>query len=430
MADGDPRPDDERRLAEIQSTFVELLKDLRSYGSWLTRLLGDELGSGDDIWSRTYHLIAILNDIAAHVSPHPTSEEGYKRVPSVLQQLLDQMIALETRTRSDRELWSRFVTERTSAEEIQAQIRSYRTAFADLTAEREIILGRVLREEPRLETIVPGQKEAPAQFEFSDGILRIRHSSAAPESDVASSAKAARESLLEAGRDLIQTLQATNCDRRAVETIEKLQDKLRSQQDIVSLGIANIGCEMLCAALAKELPDAVHAMMRAYNTGIGMYVAQFPEWAKFAENAAAVDLTGADIVRVRIETEKIVANLKAVGATVDPEVPRTIALLVELIKDPAKATKRAVFAVVRTIENLVAKIYEHGGGLLEALLSGAKEGVKEGAKWAAKKAIIVALLSLAVEASGGIAPIAGKLSDTAWMKTATEIVVKKLGELD
>lgn len=276
--------------------------------------------------------------------------------------------------------------------------------------------GRELRE------LVPAQRAAPARFRFEAGILRVLHTADQPDADVKAATRSARDGLLSCGATLLDKLgEASNCDKRIADVVLKLQEQLASEHDIVQLGIANIGSEMLCAAFADELPDALVALMQSYSAGIGMYVAQFSEWQKFAENAAAVDLSTTDVKELST-TARILTERLTVAGAVDPEVPRTFAFLSELIRDPTKASKRAVFAVVRTIENLIAAVFREGADFLSFTLDGAKEGIKS----ATRKVVVVTLLTVAVEAAGGIGPITSKLADAAWVQSATAIVKRQI----
>lgn len=162
----------------------------------------------------------------------------------------------------------------------------------------------------QLRRIVPTQdRVAPVQFEIRDGRLAIAHLHATPREDDVANARSARTMLIENGQKIIANLQQSNCDKRLLETVETLQRKLLLDEDIIQIGIINIGCEMMSSAFSQELPDAVVAMLKAQTTSVGLYVAQFEEWSRFSANAASIDLSIDDIAQIshtasRLDTSK------------------------------------------------------------------------------------------------------------------------------
>jgi hypothetical protein len=187
----------------------------------------------------------------------------------------------------------------------------------------------------------------------------------------------------------------------------------------------NIGVEAMCSAFEAELPDALRGMMLGHTRGISMYVAQFPDWQKFSENAASIELTQDDIRGVSETAKTLVANLEQHPEIADDEVPKTIRALQKLIDNPALATKRAAYAVLRTIENLVAKTFEYFTDFLDKT---AKKTV-ECLSGAASVAIVVTLMKLALAGALGISPLSAKITDTAWVKAAAEIVERQIEAL-
>jgi hypothetical protein len=157
-----------------------------------------------------------------------------------------------------------------------------------------------------------------------------------------------------------------------------------------------------------------------------MYVGQFPEWHRFAEQAAATSLSDGD-VRVIANSAADLANLLQLRPEIaDPEVPRTIVALNALIRDPARATKKAAFAVLRTMENLVASAFRYG---VEFLDETARLTSRDMAK-AVSKALVIGVLSVALASATELMPVAVKLGEAAWMKSAAEIVERQIKHLE
>src|SRR3546814_3818 len=100
-------------------------------------------------------------------------------------------------------------------------------------------------------------------------------------------------------------------------------------------------------------------MFNAYSASVSLYVAQFPEWDQFTQKAAAIDLDEDDIAEVDIAAGEIISALTQNPSLADPEVPKTIAFVRQFLSFPGGASKRAAFAMIRTIENLVSSILRH-----------------------------------------------------------------------
>jgi hypothetical protein len=154
-------------------------------------------------------------------------------------------------------------------------------------------------------------------------------------------------------------------------------------------------------------------------------VSQFPEWNKFLENAATAHLESTDVSDLRGASERLVENLKANPDVVDPEVPRTLAYLTELLKNPSISGKRAAFAVLRSIENLVSHVFNYGAEFVHKTMSKSIETASS----ATSKAIVVTLLTLALGSATAIGPVASKVPEMNWIKTASEIVKKQLEKM-
>jgi len=268
--------------------------------------------------------------------------------------------------------------------------------------------------------VVPEQKIAPAQFDIHEGRLVVAHQKASngPDSNIASSA---RRALVETGQAVIDKLKETNCDRRMLDVVVNLQEKLQSQQDIVELGVFNISCEVVAAKFENELPDVVGAMLLAHSRGISSYVAQFPEWRTFTENAASAELSSADVQRLHQSSGDLVEELEKAPEIADPEVPKTIKLLRALIADPASIPKRAGYALLITLENLWSRVYGYAAEFLDSTI---KKTIAISAT-----AVAVTLVSIAAANALDLVPVTSKLADSAWVQTATKIIRRQLEEL-
>lgn len=107
---------------------------------------------------------------------------------------------------------------------------------------------------------------------------------------------------------------------------------------------------------------------------------------------------------------------------VDPHVPASLRLLSQAIDDPRQSSKRAVFGVIKSLENLVGAIFVGFGGLLGAAYSGLKDGVKT----TVKVTSATLLLIVAVKLASSLSPSITKLAQPNWMQHAAKIVEKAL----
>ena len=203
----------------------------------------------------------------------------------------------------------------------------------------------------KLQAIVPAQKIAPAQFEIKDARLTVRRNVSKSKEEDRRNIESAKAELQQTGDKIIRELQQSNCDRRLLDNILRLQDQLADDTDAIKIGLTNLSCEFMCAAFDSELPSAVSSMLKAHTRGVQLFVGQFPEWNKFLENAATSHLETADITRLQSASEQLVETLKARPDVVDPEVPRTLAYLSQMLENPSASGRRAAFAVLRSVEN-------------------------------------------------------------------------------
>ncbi|WP_183253567.1 hypothetical protein [Brevundimonas basaltis] len=277
----------------------------------------------------------------------------------------------------------------------------------------------------RLQRIIPDQKISPAKFGISAGKIVVVSQHHSPMKDDVGSADAARSHLHQSGNRIIDALRASNCDRRLIEGLEGLQAKLAESDNIIELGLTNIGCEAMCNLAKAELPDAVCGMIQGHTTAVAMFVAQFPEWQRFSENAAAAELMPADIEEINRAASQIISHVEGRPELADEDVPKTIRAIRNLTSDPSTTLRKAAFALLRTIENFVATVFNFGADFIGNTAKKTADGVSD----AVAKAAVVALMSVAIAGATQMTGVAGRISEAGWMKNAVEIVQRQiLGE--
>jgi hypothetical protein len=280
-----------------------------------------------------------------------------------------------------------------------------------------------------IQDFTPRQQLGPFQYEFEQGVLRIRHVPAISAEDRTEIVDQARRALIEQGARLLTWLKETNCDHRVIETIAFVQERLERKQDIVALGVANSAATMMGAELADELAPVVTTMLKSHSASIAMYLSQFPDWVTYVRSLGEVKLSPADIEQLAASGRDLLAQLGKAGDAVHSEVPASIRFLLRLVADPEDTAQSTAFALIRTIENLVARIFRYGAAFLDAPISGAIEGIRKGTSSAVSKLVIAGLLAAAVELAGGFGPIVAKLGELEWIQQVADIVRPEIQKL-
>lgn len=270
----------------------------------------------------------------------------------------------------------------------------------------------------RLKNLLPEQRLAPVSFSVRAGMLTINRQHVSSGLDNTRDVAAAKSQLIAKGEEIIGHLALSNCDPRITQTVIEIQKKLGEDANIIQLGLLNTEYAAVCSSFYDELPEAVALKMTAHSMGIGMFVAQFPEWARFAEKAAQVAIEPADAITLAHAAELTAERLEADKSLSEPQVPMIIRHLAELVKDPATFSRRAVFAVFRTLENLVISVFRFGADVLEKTSAKTADSLST----TASKLASGALLGIAVGVALQVSPIAATIQGGEWMSRAIEIV--------
>lgn len=275
----------------------------------------------------------------------------------------------------------------------------------------------------KLQEITPKQKSAPLQFQFQDGVLKIKQQSATGNSsEDRENIGYARAALESDANDLMHVLLESNCDPRLIKTVEDIHKTISSSSDVIKLGLIRFTCDSLFTRYSDEIPDIASARFLSLTTGLGMYVAQFPEWQRFVENAAELPVAENDLQEVYRIGQSLLPNLRDAKDLVDPEVPRSLLLILEALQNPKLSSKRALFGAIRSLENLLATIFSEFAKLVGSVSEGARSGIKAGTS----ALIASSLLIMAATWASQLSPIAERTIKARWMKQAAELVQKAL----
>ncbi len=297
----------------------------------------------------------------------------------------------------------------------KSYIKAYIDALPPPATPAELVADKVAE-------LVPDQKIGPLRFALVDGVVRVEHQMAIPASRDLNNVNAARQELIAAGKAGAEFLQSSNFDRRFADEVLSIVSRLDAVQDVIALGVAAISFQQVVDSFKHELPNFWSAKLQGFSLGLSMYVAQFPEWMRFAENAADAEYSSEDVSRLYVAGHTLTEQLKAQGSLVDPEVPRSLAFLLESVRDPRRAAKRTVFATIRSIENLISVVVKGFG----TIVSGVPDGAKKGVASATTVIIGSALLYAAATAAVHIDPAAGRVLRTSWLGKAGKLILENM----
>lgn len=271
--------------------------------------------------------------------------------------------------------------------------------------------------------LVPFQQLAPAHFTVADDRIVLLKRDPFVTTEDGKNIESALDYITGAGVGLIQSLEQSNCDRRLVEGVKELHKQILTNDNVVKIGLANMACGMMAEKYEGELPDAINAMINSYNASVSMYVAQFPEWQQFSHKAATIELYDDDLAQLDAAAASIIKALEGRPDLAEPEVPKTISLVREFMRHPGASAKRAAFAMLRTIENLISSIVRYSLKTLEDTAVRTSEHISK-----AGATVIVGLLGVALLSATQIGDTALN-AGSPWIKQVTDVVRKQIDDL-
>jgi len=252
-----------------------------------------------------------------------------------------------------------------------------------------------------LKKIVPQQKIAPVQFKISNERILIDRKPSEAESADEGNIDKAKQKIIDDGNEIIDKLKKSNCDKRLIENIEALHESIRSDENSIRIGVNNISFGIISAVFKDELPEAINAALQSHNLSVNMYVAQFPDWVRFSENALAAEITPEDTIAVKNGVNKVIDYLDQNPEIAEPGVARAFKNLNRTLENPTQSSKKSTFAVIRTAENLFSKIFQYAIGYFEKLASDTAKEVHKNVV----KGLSITIVTLAVTGAAEISGI-------------------------
>lgn len=268
------------------------------------------------------------------------------------------------------------------------------------------------------ELVPDRQNIGPLYFQVRSGKLALLPVFDSAYEDCEEVAVQARAQLITSGERIIEQFNSSNFDPRLLKVISELQDRLVSEDGVVRLGLSNLACEVMIDSLRAELPDAFSAMLQAQVIGIRMYVAQYPEWRKFTEQAVQIEMSVEHAPALSHAISQLTDKLESIPDVVDPEVPRTLRALLALIADPRATSKRALFAVWRSVENFAIVVFNYCAEFIELT----SQEIKNRGSRLAGKAIAFTLLFGVLAGATELVPLATLVPEASWLPRVVELV--------
>ncbi|MDX0116313.1 hypothetical protein GOC07_29545 [Sinorhizobium meliloti] len=139
--------------------------------------------------------------------------------------------------------------------------------------------------------------------------------------------------------------------------------------------------------------------------GVATYLAQFPDWRLFTENAAKADIDRESVSEL-VATARILARHFEINSDqASPSVPAALNNVADHAEHMENPDGRSILALGRTLENIWSII-------VAQLVEVKNEIVKEG-----RKAIAKAVLGLIVGSCAGFVVVIAKLPGAEWIES-------------
>lgn len=283
--------------------------------------------------------------------------------------------------------------------------------------------GKLVAEVNRLEAVLPmpartfdpqaapPQVIAPFRYALSDDRVYVLDIPANGTDRDVESIAAARSALIDQARMIAHILLQSN-HTMLIPFYSDLQGRLESATNIIQLGVSNQMCRSVTSGFDEELSSQMMNIFLGHLDSISSYVAQFPEWQRYSQQAAEATISNADFNSL-VKTSRLLALSLRGKINIDDSVPSSfeqVANWGEMVK--SKPSGSVILAVVSTLSNFVSIVVREVVKLPGDVLSEARKAVS--------KAILAAILG--VTTVTGLR-ILGALPDYSWVSGALEYLL-------
>ncbi|GEM_PF-3968342 len=207
-----------------------------------------------------------------------------------------------------------------------------------------------------IERLIPDQKIAPFGFGFNQSRLVVLEEFSNAPAEAYKTVENVREELIEQSLELIDDVANSNSGPRLLKRLQSVHNRLEERKPVVQLGMATQSLVAATQGKKDELPADLFTLLLAHAQNVFSYLAQFPDWQDFVHQSLAANTSPN-------ETETLISSARALAdfldhhsdyATADvPQALRTTAAWTENLEKP---DGRMIYALGRTIENLLSLI--------------------------------------------------------------------------
>jgi hypothetical protein len=202
---------------------------------------------------------------------------------------------------------------------------------------------------------IPGQQEAPIITAIHDGKIVIDRSLRAHSALTEDGVDATREYLLDELQEVLDALRHSNCDPRYLQPFERLKRLLSTiaAAQIIAVGMQVSRLERVSVAIEEEVSKPAFLAVCTFVMNLKAFVDQFDEWRRFVENARTPELDSnkdALLAHATAAARKVTSD----SDPVEEAIPITLQMLVDLTAQPNETGKRALYGLIRSIENIVS----------------------------------------------------------------------------
>lgn len=222
---------------------------------------------------------------------------------------------------------------------------------------------------PPEDSQLPNQELAPYHFAVSDEGLDLFDQTSAVAPSEEPNVSFARAHLIETAIRLGATL--TNSPQVREELLI-VGEKLEDPDNVVATGIAAGAFARILAASSAELGITHLGQLESFAESVGDFVAQFPDWQRYAANAAQARLTDTQISQAAAKLGEIAGNLRQRPELATYGAQQAINQIAKLGKHSNDARTR--LAIWTTLKNLTISIIRtvtgEGGKLVSGVVAG------------------------------------------------------------
>jgi hypothetical protein len=290
--------------------------------------------------------------------------------------------------------------------------RTFLRAYKDAVS-LEKILDASLSDDELVPTNVPDQKPSPIYAKIEGS--KIVMDSGRTLQPLLSVHSLERTRLYLKGEllQLIESLQASNVDRRLIVEIFKLGELLKFEDDAgaIVLGLHTKKVIQMALQIEHEISAVLGVQVSSTLTQLSHFAAQYKDWIEFLRNAAQYPAKQAVEGSIDGAVERFVEVLAANPDNVDRRIPATVKLIEGSLSEDSEIRSGAIYAAVRGFENVCIVAVKFAFDQVIALLKETTEKVRN----YSAKILAVTIVTLAIGMITSFMPVIKAAPELNWV---------------